>query len=1565
MKKKILAMLLTICMVLTLVPSFAMAASSYEWTVGSVEELVEVLKGTHEDIRFESGDTINLVLDKELTDEEIEDALTFDETIFVDVDVTIDLGDETVVYDGDDTWAIWVVGGAEVTIKNGEIVSEMGGICVGAGTHHTAVSDAIAGITLPTTGALTLTDIEVEAENKAVQVYTAQDVEDEEDGSSLLIKDDAVLTTVGEDNPGQITLAIYGMSIVDVYGKIVREKCEGQTNAIGGSAGEPFTGVLTINEGAVITAEDDDTAICMLGTGTIDVEGGTIKGDTGIYIRSGKLNVKGGEIIATRTADAGLAGSLNAMRGNAIVVEQVDNAAADNDLVVEITGGTMSAAGNNSAVGSYAQNGADAEANFVSGGTFDGVVDVSLIKDSEVVYDSETYTYYPSYEDAEEDDVAEENIFSATLDGYAIEAVEFCWTADAEGHSHLLDQTLAVTLSDELAEGYFVVISDEEDELIKIMSTDNTDRYEFSFVGEENTKNEIAIIAETTYTIELYRDVPAGKDKLLDTAEFVITDDEFGADEDEVDTTFGTWDYIDITDVSYDADSFTVTFGAELNGLYAGLVYQIMDDADGEIDFVKVGEAKIEADGTTSADIPMILDDAETPAPIFNPDLSYVVVVGEWDSLATELNEDNEAVPAIEIRQDGSFDGMPKYIPFDATPVVASDIINADGYGASYSAGVVTISANTVNQYQVNGEAGYWLGAMVVSPSSEAAYYQIIESTKAIENPEFDVDGELIPVRESGSDLVADFYANMNDAPTKIPTNIAVMFFDANEIPLTDVLTFKVVYPAGVVEESNIQLYASDIYAAPISGSASDYNVEGDVDNGTITITANELAVHENANGVKSYWVGFAINAVSGTDKIEYGFDTDLAKIITPEMAAADDTGETKANTTIIDPEDINGVPGIAFYTDANAGDAKKDAIKVRFLDEDGNVLTDWYEFDVTVTLTNALGAEIVAEDFSEGPMVDKKGVVAEVVSNYAVDATYDVVEKDEEGNPIDVTASDVVVTTGTLNIVAEDLVAYNIIQNNELVEGKWVAIAIEAPIATATDFCIWELETFVSDAEEKPATETEPAVVATDFATVEPKEVAIVNGEAILYYEADKLPNYIAIQGCYNGTETGIYVLDVVFSTEAPVEPEVPVLADVALTLEVPAIGAAAANAAVAEDAQYTAATVWAPEVGEEGFAAGEYTATITLTAAEGFAFTAETAYTLNGEAVEAVINEDGTVTITAAYTVSAEGGEGDEPGDDPVAPAKLTVTLAKKSASISSSKTTTLPAIKEVKLGDEVIAEGYTVVWTDASGAEVAADAEVGIGTYTATVTYGDDAATATFKVSKKSSGGGGGGGGSSAIISTNNKTDKTDKEDEDEDPVVIEPDNKPETTGAAFDDVAASAWYNEAVEYVVEQGLMNGVSANEFAPNANLTRGMLVTILWRLDNEPVAGADASFADITLGDWFCYAVNWAAEEGIVSGVSESEFAPNNNITREQIAAIMFRYATYIGMDTSARADLSAYLDNGTINGWASEAMQWAVAEGFINGVTDNTLEPNGTATRAQVATILMRFCQAADMGE
>ena len=180
--------------------------------------------------------------------------------------------------------------------------------------------------------------------------------------------------------------------------------------------------------------------------------------------------------------------------------------------------------------------------------------------------------------------------------------------------------------------------------------------------------------------------------------------------------------------------------------------------------------------------------------------------------------------------------------------------------------------------------------------------------------------------------------------------------------------------------------------------------------------------------------------------------------------------------------------------------------------------------------------------------------------------------------------------------------------------------------------------------------------------------------------------------------------------------------------------------------------------------------------------------------------------------------------------------------------------------------------------------------------------------------------------------------------------------------FTDVKADAWYYEAVQYVYEKELFAGVTTTTFEPNAPMTRAMLVSVLWRLEGRPEASGVNPFSDVQDGKWYTSGVLWAASKEIVSGFPNGTFAPDDSITREQMASLIMRYATYKGIELVQGASLDSFVDADKVQGWSKEAVAWAVAAGIISGNKQGdvyTLAPQASATRAQVASILMRFIE------
>ena len=178
-------------------------------------------------------------------------------------------------------------------------------------------------------------------------------------------------------------------------------------------------------------------------------------------------------------------------------------------------------------------------------------------------------------------------------------------------------------------------------------------------------------------------------------------------------------------------------------------------------------------------------------------------------------------------------------------------------------------------------------------------------------------------------------------------------------------------------------------------------------------------------------------------------------------------------------------------------------------------------------------------------------------------------------------------------------------------------------------------------------------------------------------------------------------------------------------------------------------------------------------------------------------------------------------------------------------------------------------------------------------------------------------------------------------------------------SFADVTENDWFYEYVMYAVQKGLFSGTGENTFSPNRSMTRSMLVTVLHRLEGKPAASKAAAFSDVPAGQWYTDAVSWSLEKEIIKGITETEFKPESNITREQLAVMLYRYASTKNMVSGEGGSTDSFTDKDKVSSWAETAVKWAVGNGIITGRTNGSLDPSGSATRAEVAAMLQRYIE------
>ena len=175
--------------------------------------------------------------------------------------------------------------------------------------------------------------------------------------------------------------------------------------------------------------------------------------------------------------------------------------------------------------------------------------------------------------------------------------------------------------------------------------------------------------------------------------------------------------------------------------------------------------------------------------------------------------------------------------------------------------------------------------------------------------------------------------------------------------------------------------------------------------------------------------------------------------------------------------------------------------------------------------------------------------------------------------------------------------------------------------------------------------------------------------------------------------------------------------------------------------------------------------------------------------------------------------------------------------------------------------------------------------------------------------------------------------------------------------FSDVTEDMWSYNSIVYAVKEGYMNGVGGDRFDPEGPLTRAMVATVLWRREGSPAPSAPSRFSDVPSGEWYTDAVAWAKETGVVKGLTETAFGPDEYITREQLATMLFRFSSTAPVSVPERADLEPFADDEKVSDWAGEPLEWAVEAGLIKGTDGNRLAPDGFATREQFAAIIERY--------
>ena len=829
---------------------------------------------------------------------------------------------------------------------------------------------------------------------------------------------------------------------------------------------------------------------------------------------------------------------------------------------------------------------------------------------------------------------------------------------------------------------------------------------------------------------------------------------------------------------------------------------------------------------------------------------------------------------------------------------------------------------NLKKHHNANSTEGHWVGFALAAPEGATQMkYAFAESKDAL---------TLSEASELETNVVENkpgiaFYVDAGSKTLKtwaqvqwLNENDAVLSNTVYHMDLSGVTLFMAensaptVTPAKLHDTANVyadnQLYTAGSYDAKLTsqGAGGVYNV---------AITANQLREHTNGQDKKGYWVGFELIAPANATKFKYASGTEIAD-------------DAKLNDIETLPENRQGV---AFYLNAQNKDTR--TITVQWTTDDGTDVGESATFSVDLSGVTLAMAEDSAPVIRPAKLHDNAETNAYKDEELYTAGSYDakIISQGAGG-------------VYNVAITAQQLREHT---NNGTpkTKGYWVGFALAAPEdATQMKYAFAASKDKLTLSE---ASELEANVVE--------------NKPGIAFYVdagSKTLKTWAQVQWLGEGgavLSNTVYHMDLSGVTLAMDEDSAPVIRPAKLH----------------DNAETNAYK------DEELYTAGSYKAAITSQGAGGIYHVAITAQQLREHA-----NAPGTKGYWVGFELTAPEtatkfkyvSGATIPDDAELNPVETLANGTSKGVAFyfnAQNKATRTITVQWTTDADDV---GEPVTFSvDLSGvAYYQAPSHGGSGSSggSASTTY-----TLTFETN----------GGSAISKVTKNKgttidlaqyaptksgatfegwyadkglTKKITSVKLDSNTTVYAKWTETPVSSLPFGDVKSGDWFYNDVKYVYEKGMMAGTAADVFAPNATTTRAMIVTILYRLEGSPAVTGTNAFVDVPAGQWYTDAVNWAAANQIVKGTSATTFAPNDSITREQMAAILYRYAQYKGYDMTKKADLSGYSDNGQVSAYAKDALAWANAAKLINGVTNTTLAPQGNATRAQVSAILHRFC-------
>jgi len=898
-------------------------------------------------------------------------------------------------------------------------------------------------------------------------------------------------------------------------------------------------------------------------------------------------------------------------------------------------------------------------------------------------------------------------------------------------------------------------------------------------------------------------------------------------------------------------------------------------------------------------------------------------------------------------------------------------------YSVSEKDGIVEISMDDLLMHKSsddnNNKPAFWTGFTVAVPEGHDEIRTFNYSING-ERGYSSGDGVALETIDANGTLGVAFYLDTEDAIYDVNGkryfNVELQWCDENGVPLS-----AWTYYYADVTNVNCKYFDRTVMPAKLEDKAdtpktelyTKYEVKSE--DGWVVITAEDLKKHENGEGAEGYWVGFAVEAPEGATKFAYDF------------------GHTASNG-IIDVEFLDtDVYGAAFYLDAGDIDAK-DRVRIEWYREDGTPYdgeTYYYPIDFTGVDLAIENEFDVAATVKTAPVSDKNNPEKELLTEENKDSYTAVVD----GN--------------TIKLSANGLRAHI---NGEGDRGAWVGVKFdEAPVNAAYAKYAFASETAVKNMWNRTDLTLLPEEASFYVNAFDPKSKNSVmlqwfdvDGKALTNIETYKIDT-TGVVCDVKGEQTVIEIAPAVDQTENGPSDIAPYfgentaeLSDNVITLGADCLfmhnnaymengawigftakvaGAAYVRYAFANDSvselnwQYDAQE--AEVDGKESFYvnASAYRPKNKLRVQwfdeNGDALTNVNTYDINIEKVDWSDVEYFDVLFSNIKLIGADAANY-ELTDTEYVEEKSSRDYVYAYANVYGNGTVTNNG--KVWIRDKDYSDGITKNTLTAKadiGYELLGWWDYRVNDFVEmSPSYIVDqdkcyVLDVVFEEKARNPGHGsvGGGGGGLATGGSGGK-----QEDKDDDKTQEEklPEQTTPSTGLPFGDVSANAWYFEDVKTAVEKGIMNGVSENSFDPNGNLTRAMFVTILYRAAGEPAISSLSDFEDVPANQYYANAVAWASTNGIVNGVSENKFAPDANITREQMAAIIHRYGKVAGITPVSDNDVS-YTDADKISSYAKDAAKWAYNAGIILGNSDGSFAPSRTASRAEAATIFVRL--------